>query len=141
MPRPGRRSATKGDDTVRIIFWLFTLPFLALAGAFAAANHDPLTLILWPFPLEVQVPAYAAILGAFFLGLVVAALWFWTAGLGDRMARRRLARHERALEEETARLKRELAEKSRAPGAMTPAAQAEVEAGAPVRRLIAAGDS
>jgi uncharacterized integral membrane protein len=125
---------------VRILFWLFTLPFLALAGAFAAANHEPLTLKLWPFPFEAQVPVYAAVLGAFFLGLIVAALWFWTASLGDRLARRRLARHERALEEETARLKRELAEKSRVPHATTTAGRAEGEDSTQARRLIAAGD-
>ena len=123
---------------MRILFWLFTLPFLALAGAFAAANHEPLILKLWPFPIEAPpVPVYAAILGAFMLGLMVAALWFWAAGLGDRLARRRLARHEHALEQETARLKRELAEKSPTPGA-TPAAQQDDTR---ARRLIAAGDS
>ena len=130
---------------MRILFWLFTPPFLALAGAFAAANHEPLTLKLWPFPVEAEVPVYAAVLGAFFLGLVVAALWFWTAGLGDRLARRRLARHERALEQETARLKRELAENSRVPRATTTAGEAGAEARkedkTQARRLIAAGDS
>jgi hypothetical protein len=129
---------------VRILFWLFTIPFLALAGAFAAANHEPLTLKLWPFPFEAQVPVYAAVLGAFFLGLVVAALWFWTAGLGNRLARRRLARHERALEQETARLKRELAETSRVPRATTaagePGEEARGENSTRARRLIAAGD-
>lgn len=132
----GDRPTTTGDGTLRILFWLFTIPFLALAGAFAAANHQPLTLRLWPFPLEVQVPIYAAVLGAFFLGLLVAALWFWTAGLGDRLARRRSARHQRALEQETTRLKRQLAEKNRAPPA--PAATGHDDTRA--RRLIAAGD-
>ncbi len=127
---------TTGDGTVRILFWLFTIPFLALAGAFAAANHGSLTLKLWPFPFEAQVPVYGAVLGAFFLGLLVAALWFWTAGLGGRLARRRLARHERALEQETTRLKRELAEKNRAPPAATAAGHDDTRA----RRLIAAGD-
>jgi len=131
----GDRPTTTGDGTLRILFWLFTIPFLALAGAFAAANHQPLTLRLWPFPLEAQVPIYAAVLGAFFLGLLVAALWFWTAGLGGRLARRRSARHQRALEQETTRLKRQLAELNRAPPA---AAGGHDDTRA--RRLIAAGD-
>ncbi len=120
---------------MRILFWLFTIPFLALAGAFAAANHAPLTLKLWPFPFEAEVPIYAAILGAFFLGLAVAASWFWTIGLGDRFARRRLARNERALEQETGRLKRELAEKERVP---LPAPQ-NGDGPSRARRVIAAG--
>ena len=132
----GDRPTTTGDGTLRILFWLFTIPFLALAGAFAAANHQPLTLRLWPFPLEAQVPIYAAVLGAFFLGLLVAALWCWTAGLGGRLARRRSARHQRALEQETTRLKRQLAEKNRAP----PAAAATGHDDTRARRLIAAGD-
>ncbi len=129
-------SAITGEGTVRILFWLFTIPFLALAGAFAAANHQPLTLRLWPFPLQAQVPIYAAVLGAFFLGLLVAALWFWTAGLGGRLARRRSARHQRALEQETTRLKRQLAEKNHAPPAAAAAGHDDTRA----RRLIAAGD-
>ncbi len=120
---------------MRILFWLFTIPFLALAGAFAAANHEPLKLKLWPFPFEAEVPIYAAILGAFFLGLMVAALWFWTMSLGDRLARRRLARNERALEQETSRLKRELAEKDRVP---LPAPQ-NGDDPSRARRVIAAG--
>ncbi len=121
---------------MRILFWLFTIPFLALAGAFAAANHEPLALKLWPFPFEAQVTVYAAVLGAFFLGLLVAALWFWTSGLGVRLARRRAARHEHALEQETARLKHELAEKNRAP----PAAATAGDNSAKVRQMIAAGE-
>ena len=118
---------------MRIIFWIIAIPALSLAGAFAAANHRPLTLKLWPLPFEAVMPVYAAVLGALFLGLLLSALWFWTARLGDRLARRRQARHERALAQETARLKRELADRG---GAATAAA------GDPggARRLIAAGD-
>lgn len=125
---------------MRILFWLITIPFLALAGAFAAANHEALTLKLWPFPLEVQVPVYVAVIGAFLLGLAVAALWFWAAGLGDRLATRRLMRHERALEQETERLKRELSDKSRRLLGAGGAGQPDGEDSTLARRVIAAGD-
>jgi uncharacterized integral membrane protein len=104
---------------VRIVFWILTIPFLAAAGAFAAANHQPLTLKFWPLPFEPVVPAYAAVLGAFFMGLLLSGLWFWSAGLRSRLANRRQARRERALEQETARLRRELAVSPGTGGAAT----------------------
>ena len=122
---------------MRIVFWLLTIPLLAFIGAFASANHQPLVLKFWPFPFEAAMPAYIAILGAFFFGLFLAAILFWTAGLGNRLARRRLARHERALEAETARLKRELAEKERGAVPAIPAQDNNDQA----RRMIAAGDA
>ena len=122
---------------MRILFWLLTIPFLALAGAFAASNHGPLVLKLWPFPFEAEVPVYAAVLGAFLLGIALTALWFKVTGLPGRLQRRRLARHERVLEEETARLKHELAAKSQPPVPAIPAQPDDDRA----RRLIAAGDA
>lgn len=137
---PGTHRSPIGDYNVRILFWLITIPFLALAGAFAAANHEALTLKFWPFPLEVQVPVYVAVIGAFLLGLAVAALWFWAAGLGDRLAKRRLMRHERALEQETERLKRELSDKSRILRGTDGTGRPGGEASTLARRVIAAGD-
>lgn len=124
---------------MRFVFWFVAIPFLALAGAFAAVNHEPLALRLWPLPYELVVPVYAAVLGAFLLGLLVAALWSWAAGLGNRMARRRLARHERALEEETARLRRELAGAPRGPSGPPAAAPeaGDMAGDEAARRLIA----
>jgi hypothetical protein len=94
---------------MRFLFWIIALPVLAFAGAFAAANPGPITLKLWPFPLEIALPVYAAVLGPFFAGFLLAAIWFWLKSLPGRLARRRLARHEQQLEEETRRLKDELA--------------------------------
>ena len=118
---------------MRLLFWLIAIPVLAFAGAFAAANPDSLTLKLWPLPFELVVPVYVAVLGAFFLGFVIAALWFWAKALPLRLARRRLARHERELEDETRRLRGELETAQR--GAADSASDAETR-----RRLIAAGD-
>lgn len=124
---------------MRFVFWFVVIPFLVIAGAFAAVNHQPLALRLWPLPYELVVPVYAAVLGAFLLGLLVASLWFWVTGLGNRLARRRLTRHERALEEETARLRRELASAPRAPSAPPDAVLGDGNRPdpAPARRLIA----
>ena len=94
---------------MRFVYWIIAVPVLVLAGALAAANPEPVALRLWPFPYELQTPLYAAVLGAFLAGFLIAALWFWLAGLPVRLERRRLARHERELETETRRLREELA--------------------------------
>lgn len=120
---------------MRFLFWIIALPVLAFVGAFAAANPGPITLRLWPFPYELAMPVYAAVLGAFLAGVLLAALWFWFASLPGKLARRRLARHERQLEDETRRLKEELAVSERRQGGGT--GQGDHEAR---RRLIAGGD-
>lgn len=93
---------------MKILFWIIVLPILALVGAFAAVNHDTVTLRLWPLPYEAVMPIYGAVLGAFVLGFAVAGLWVWLAALPARIARRRLARHERRLEDEIAELREQL---------------------------------
>ncbi len=95
---------------MKALFWIVALPVLALVGAFAAANHGPVALTLWPFPYEIELPVYGAVLGAFALGFALAALWVGAANLPARIARRRLARHERKLEEEVATLRARLEE-------------------------------
>lgn len=120
---------------MRFLFWIIALPVLAFVGAFAAANAGPIALKLWPFPYELAMPVYAAVLGAFFAGFLLAALWFWIASLPGKLARRRLARHERRLEDETRQLKEELAVSERRQNAGAEQAAAEAR-----RRLIAGGD-
>lgn len=119
---------------MRYLFWIIALPILALAGAFAAANHGPITLSLWPFPYEMAMPVYVAVLGAFALGFVVAALWMWLSGLPVRIARRRLARGEKKLEDENRHLREELED------AHAKAAHGDGDAEAARRLIVANGD-
>jgi len=122
---------------LRILFWILTIPLLALAGAFAASNTGPVVLRLWPLPLQWEMPVFIPVLGAFLLGIGITALCFWIASLPGRLARRRLARHEQALEEETIRLRHELAVKNQPPiHSAVPTPDEDARA----RRLIAAGE-
>lgn len=121
---------------LRILFWLLTVPLLALAGAFAASNTGPVVLRLWPLPLEWQVPVFVAVLGAFLLGIALTAFAFWLASVPGRLTRRRLARHERVLKEETERLRHELEVKNQPPLTAVPGPADDTQA----RRLLAAGD-
>lgn len=98
---------------MKILFWIIALPILALVGAFAAVNHAPVTLRLWPLPYEMVIPVYGAVLGAFVLGFFIAGLWVWIAALPARIGRHRHARHEKKLEEEVTELREEL-EKTKA---------------------------
>ncbi len=119
---------------MKILFWIIALPLLALAGAFAAANPQAVTLRLWPLPFELEMPVYAAVLGALGLGLVVAAFYGWISNLSLRWDRHRHVRHERQQEEEIARLRSELEESRRAPRTDDEDTQARR------RALIAQGD-
>jgi uncharacterized integral membrane protein len=119
---------------MKFLFWILALPLLALAGAFAAANPQPVTLRLWPLPFELVLPVYAAVLGALALGLLVAAFYGWVSNLALRWDRRRHTRHEHQLEEETARLRNELEESQRQPRL------SDEDADARRRALIAQGD-
>jgi uncharacterized integral membrane protein len=101
------------------LFWIIAVPLLALAGAFAAANHGPVSISLWPLPYKVDIPVYAAVLGAFIGGVVITTLYAWIHGLPVRLERRRLARQERALAEETVRLRARLAETENRAGGPT----------------------
>ncbi|MGB1548458.1 MAG: hypothetical protein ACPHIA_08020, partial [Alphaproteobacteria bacterium] len=61
---------------MRFLARLFALAFAIFAILFAAANHDEVTLRLWPFPYVANLPIYAAVLGAAVLraAVVLAAL-------------------------------------------------------------------
>lgn len=125
---------------MRFVYWIIAVPMLAFAGALAAANPEPVALRLWPLPYELQTPLYAAVLGAFLIGFLIAALWFWLGGLPVRLERRRLARHQRELETETRRLREELAAarpRAGTPGASTISGPPGAARDAGARRLIA----
>lgn len=117
---------------MKIVFWIIALPLLALAAAFAAANPQAVSLRLWPLPYEMEVPAYAAVLGAFGLGLLIAGFYGWVSNLALRWDRNRHLRHEKKLEEETEALRAELSEARRQPRPDTEDTEAR-------RRIVAAG--
>lgn len=90
---------------MRFLARLFALAFAIFAILFAAANHDEVTLRLWPFPYVANLPIYAAVLGAAALGFLVGLLVLWPSLHRLRRAFHREARAVAALEEETARLR------------------------------------
>ena len=56
------------------------------------------------------MPIYGAVLGAFFSGCAITALYYWISGVPGWFARRRGQKRERELEAETQRLQTRLSE-------------------------------
>ena len=89
---------------MRLTFWLAGVPLLLIGAFFAVANREIVAVDLWPLGGRVNVPLFAALVGALYLGFLLGAMVAWWAGRRargrGREARRRLAR----AEEENARL-------------------------------------
>lgn len=95
---------------LRFLFWLLTLPLLAVIAAFAVTNRGPVSLELWPLPFVVTVPAFLVILVAVAVGLAIGAVATWTSAGIQRREMRRRGRRIDALETEVQVLRRRIAE-------------------------------
>lgn len=79
---------------MKIIARFLLLAVTLLVAVFAVANRDTITLSFSPLPFDLAMPVYAAILGAFAIGLVVGTA---LALVGrERMRRRARAGEQRA---------------------------------------------
>lgn len=93
-----------------------------LAAVFAVANRGTVTISFSPLPFEIPLPVYAAVLGAFAVGLLVGTA-FAVIGRERMRFRARAGEHRARTLEET--LKREHAQPPAAtPGALVPAGPA-----------------
>ena len=67
---------------------LLFLPVAVIVVLFAVANRETVTVSLWPLPYDVDMPMYAAVLGALAVGIVIGATASWfSAGRFRRRAR------------------------------------------------------
>lgn len=99
---------------------------ILLVAVFAIANRGTVTLSFSPLPFEWTVPLYAAILGAFAIGLIVGTA---LAVIGrERMRLRARAGEQRARSLE-ARLQRESATPAAHTGPLLPAGPARTRLG------------
>lgn len=86
----------------KFISWIVTVFVAVLLVALAIANRNIALLNLDPFPWAVELPLYALLYAAAFIGLVVGALTQWWVD-------RRWRREARLRRRETAELRKELA--------------------------------
>ena len=94
---------------MKVLFWIFGLPVLVAAVAFALSNRDTVAFEVWPLPYVLELPAYAAILGAVFFGFLCGAAWTWISGGRWRRRARVHARKLKPLERENEDLRKQLA--------------------------------
>lgn len=107
----------------RFFGWLFALPFAALCIIIAIANREVITLSADPFGradslLTLDLPLYAVIFGAFFLGLLIGLLAEWVIEgkwrSATRKARGQAAKLSRDLNETKREVEKLEKEKARA---------------------------
>lgn len=98
---------------MKLLRWIVLPPALLVAISIGASNREPVTLRLEPVPYAMEIPLFAVIFAAVFVGILVGAAAMW---LRDgrvrrqaRAARSRAAGLERDLhrnEEELVRVRR-----------------------------------
>lgn len=69
---------------MKIIAAIMLAPVTAAVVLFAVSNRATLTLRLWPLPYEIDMPVYALVLGAGFVGFLIGATVAWIAGARSR---------------------------------------------------------
>lgn len=94
---------------MKILSWIIGLPLLVAAVAFALSNRDTVALGIWPLPYVLELPGYAAILGAVFVGFLCGAAWAWILGGKWRRRAREHVRKLKPLEGENEELRKQLA--------------------------------
>ena len=88
------------DFLFTLLAWLFTLPCIIGAIAFALYNADVIPITVNPFKEPVEMPVYAPVLAAIAFGFLFGALMTW-AGMGRlRKEKRDQAKRIKILEKE-----------------------------------------
>ena len=95
---------------MKIIRWIAGLLVAVVLIAFAINNREPLSLRFDPLPWSLEVPVFAATLGALLVGFLAGLAFEWLWGIRTRGLARSRARRVAALEAEVAALRQRQAE-------------------------------
>jgi len=93
---------------VRFIGWIIAVPVAFIVIAFAIANRTPVGVHFDPLPYELDIPLWAAVIGALAVGFLLGALIRWLFDHRWRAEARKGKRHVRALEREISSLRQRL---------------------------------
>ena len=102
---------------MKFVRWIAGLLVAIVLIAFAVNNREPLSLNFDPLPWSLEVPVFAATLGALLVGFVAGLAFEWLWGIRARGLARSRARRIAALEAEVAALRQRQAP---APPAVSP---------------------
>jgi lipopolysaccharide assembly protein A len=94
---------------MKLLWWIFLLPVIAVVAAFAVANRTLVRIDLGPLPLAFDMPLYAALMVAVLAGLLIGGVSAWMAGGGKRRDVRRLRKNIKLQESEIDGLRSRLA--------------------------------
>jgi len=89
------------------------IPFGLAVVFFSAVNQEPVTLNLWPLPLEATVPVFTVVLAVFIFGFLFGALVAWLSGAGNRRRARNAQWRAETAERELRSLNNKLQDRER----------------------------
>ena len=100
---------------MRFIGWIIAVPVAFVVIAFAIANRTPVGVHFDPLPYELDIPLWAAVIGALAFGFILGAVIRWLFDQRWRSEARQGRRHFRALEREISSLRQRLDQKPDGP--------------------------
>ena len=94
---------------LKLLTWIVLLPIAAAVVVLAIANRHAVPVSFDPLPFSYDIPLFAVVLAAIFVGLIIGFAASWLAAHKWRRMARERGRRLSDLESETKRLKAQLA--------------------------------
>jgi uncharacterized integral membrane protein len=94
---------------LKLLSWILLLPIVIAAVVLAIANRHAVPVNFDPLPFAYDIPLFAIVLAAIFVGLIIGFTASWLAAHKWRRMARERGRRLSDLERETKRLKAQLA--------------------------------
>ncbi len=97
---------------MRFVGWIIAVPVALVVIAFAIANRTAVGVHFDPLPYKLDIPLWAAVIGALASGFIMGAFIRWLFDQRWRSEARQTRRHNRALEQEIFSMRQRLDQKA-----------------------------